>query len=141
MPAYPTTTNASTNDERHRLTFRWKTKETCQNLAENSAEWLTTFLGILNDIFSDRDGSFYRWESADLSQSCPVSQLNIQELREYISPKIASLDTISTFVFGLRFRFADRTPLRWRNCTRTKQTLAEHGISLNLSNLNLWDGS
>ena len=134
MLAIPSHPNASTNDGTHRLTFRWKPKTNYNTLAGNSAEWLSTLLDTLNVIFADRDGAFYRWESEDLSHSCPVSKLTIHELREFISPKIASLDSLSTFVFGLRFSFSDHTPLRWRNSTRTKQALSAQGLSLNLSN-------
>lgn len=134
MPASPTPVNVSTNDGTHRLTFRWKPTENYQLLAENPVEWLTGFLDILKNLFSDRDGAFYRWESEDLSQHCSISDLTPHELRDYISPKITSMDTLSTFVFGIRFRFSAKSPLSWRNNPQTKKTLQEYGLGLSLSN-------
>jgi hypothetical protein len=134
MPAFLTIKNAPTNDGTHRLTFRWKPVDNYQKLADNPVEWLSTFLEILKLLFADRDGTFYRWESEDLTASCSISTLTSEALRDYISPKIASLATISTFVFGLRFRFADRSPIPWRNHKHTKAVLHDQGLGLTLSN-------
>lgn len=87
--------HAPTHDGTHRLTFRWKPKD-YQQLASNPIDWLNYFFDILNILFTDRDGEFYRWESEDLSQHRTISQLNSADLRDFISRRITSTDTLST---------------------------------------------
>jgi hypothetical protein len=47
---------------------------------------------------------------------------------------ITSIDNLSTFVFGARFRLSDQTPIPWRNNDNTKKDLKDNGISLTVSN-------
>ena len=126
---------AVTNDGTHRLTVRWKPKTNYEDLSIDQNSWLTTFLAILKTIFQDSDGSFYRWESQDMAHSLPVSELTIADLRDFVSPKITSLDTFSTFIFGLRFRYATKkVPSVWRRNPQNQQALKDHGVTVNLSN-------
>ena len=125
--------NASTHDGTHRLTFRWKPKD-YQTLASNPIDWLKSFFDIMNILFTDRDGEFYRWESEDLSHHRTISQLTPADLRDFISPRITSMDTLSTFVFGIRFRFKPNTHISWRNRPRMKTALRDHHLGLTISN-------
>ena len=102
----------ATNDGTYRLTFRWKPKTNYSNLAENQSDWLIELLRVFKLLFSDRDGELYRWESSDLSHKSPISKLTPVQLRDYISPRIASLDSHSTFVFGIRFSFSQKPPFQ-----------------------------
>ena len=124
--------NRSSNDGTSRITIKWKSKD-YQSLAGDPVAWLTKFLDILNLLFSDRDGSFYRWESEDLLQSTPISKLTPEELRDFISPKITSINSVTTFAFGIRFSFM-KASAAWKNHPTTKRILREQGIQLNVSN-------
>jgi hypothetical protein len=130
----------ATNDGTNRLTFRWKPKTNYAHLAGNKTDWLTEIHGILKLLFSDQDGDFYRWESSDLSQRSPISQLSPEQLRDYLSPRITSLDSHSTFVFGIRFSFGQKPPFQWRTHEYTKRTLADHGLGLRMSNSSSMSG-
>ena len=125
----------ATNDGTHRLTFRWKPKKDYQNLAIDQKLWLENVLDILKGLFKDADGSFYRWESQDLVHSLSISELDPQSLRDFLSPKITSLDTLSTFIFGLRFRFATKKlPTVWRRDEQNQKAFKAHGVSVATSN-------
>ena len=124
---------ASTHDGTHRLTFRWKPKD-YQTLASNPIEWLNSIFDIMNILFTDRDGEFYRWESEDLSHHRTISQLTPADLRDFISPRITSMDSLSTFVFGIRFRFKPNTHISWRNRPQMKTALRDHHLGLTISN-------
>ena len=129
-----TLNNTPTNDGTFRLTIRWKHKSDFRALAANKAEWLTKFLTILQSIFSDNDGLFYRWESKDLTSCTPVSKLTQADFRDYISPSISSLFSTSTFVFGLRFGFASKNHIAWRMQSHLNNLLKSHGVVISVSN-------
>jgi hypothetical protein len=121
---------AVTNDGTHRLTVRWKPKTNYEDLFIDQNSWLTMFLAILKSIFNDSDGSFYRWESQDMAHSLPVTELTIADLRDFVSPKITSLDTFSTFIFGLGFRYAaKKAPSEWRRNPQTQQALKDSPLT------------
>jgi hypothetical protein len=50
--------SVTTNDGRHRLTFRWKPSDSYHHLSGNLLKWLSAFLEIFKALFGDRDGSF-----------------------------------------------------------------------------------
>ena len=70
----------------------------------------------------------------------PISQTSLQSwhsstaLRNYISPKITSLDTISTFVFGLRFSFVQKNHVTWWSQAHLNKVLQDNGIGVSISN-------
>ena len=67
--------------------------------------------------------------------SLSISELDPQSLRDFLSPKITSLDTLSTFIFGLRFRFATKKlPTTWRRDEQNQKAFKAHGVSVATSN-------
>ena len=131
--AYSTNLNSATKDGTHRLTFRWKPTNYTQ-LTGNQVLWLTKLLEALQVIFTNQDGMLYRWESTNLTNFSPISELTSTALRDYISPKITSLDSISTFVFGLRFSFAHKNHVTWRSQAHLNKLLKDNGLGVSISN-------
>ena len=123
-----------TNDGTYRLTFRWTPRGAFANYNDNSTKWLTEVHSIMTELFSDSDGSFFRWESTDLTASNVMSELSPGELREFLSPNITFLPTTSQVIFGARVCFASKFPGQWKNKERTKQVLKDNQLSLNISN-------
>ncbi|KAI2499312.1 hypothetical protein MHU86_15156 [Fragilaria crotonensis] len=67
--------NVPVNDGTYRLTFRWHPKGDFSLYNEHSTLWLKEAHGMMQDIFSDEDCFFYRWESTDLQMSTTISKL------------------------------------------------------------------
>ena len=78
-PRPPPLTHVSTNDGTHRLTIRWSlANQELDDLTklEQSKDLLDTAIHkLMQHIFKDTDGYFYRWESSDLLQSQTISQM------------------------------------------------------------------
>ncbi|KAI2501849.1 hypothetical protein MHU86_12614 [Fragilaria crotonensis] len=133
-PATTASVTAPTNDGTHRLTIRWTRKDDFHVLNPNPIAWLTEALTLLQGLFNRTDGVFYRWESKDLTQSRTIDQMTTNDLRDFISPTITSLDTTFQFVFGLRFAFQTNSPSQWRSSASTHRALETHDATIGFSN-------
>ena len=126
--------NKPMNDGTNPLNVRWKPPTDFKDLAANSTTWLEKFHSILQLMFTDHDGLFYRWESTDLTEFRPISDLSPQELRDYLSPKITTINGISTFVFGLRFGFSAKNHFAWRRQSHLNAIFQSQGLEIIVSN-------
>jgi hypothetical protein len=65
---------SSTNDGTHRLTVRWTVPKeiNIEELINNRAQMESTILTLIQPLFEDSDGHFYRWESDNLTQERDV---------------------------------------------------------------------
>ena len=115
---------SSTNDGTHRLTVKWTVpKETnMEELEHNRAQMETTILNIIQSIFEDSDGHFYRWESDNLTQRDVISNMTPEVFREYVSPSITSIPSRQQLIFGLRVGFTTN-PVAWK--TREKREIMD----------------
>ena len=122
-----------TNDGTTRITIRWTPTD---NLSLENApkEWLESALLMLNDLFRDDLGVFYRWESQDLLTYSKVTELTLATVREFISPRVAHIYSTKTFIFGLRFAFSTKTPVKWMMQEATKNAMRKHKIWATTSN-------
>lgn len=89
---------------------------------------------MLSDLLPSTECSFYRWESQDLTNASAISELHLDELRDFLSPKITFLDSTSQIIFGARVCFAATFPGQWRQKARTAQVLKDYQLDLRISN-------
>ena len=121
----------ATNDGTHRLTIRWKVDGNVH--VKPNYPLIQAIHSLLSLMFQDDDGSFYRWESEDLQMARTISQLTVEQVREFIAPAITPIPSRSQIIFAVRFGFAD-TPVAWRHRQEVQDTLKLNKVSVGISN-------
>lgn len=125
-----------TNDGTHRITVKWKLLNSDTTLIQrvNDRSYLDEeIFKLLQQMFQDQDGHFYRWESEDLVQAKLMSQMTPSEAREFISPNITVVNSSGMLVFGVRFGFTTN-PIRWRQQIHFQETVKTRNITVSVSN-------
>ena len=135
-PRPPPLTHVSTNDGTHRLTIRWSlANQELDDLTklEQSKDLLDTAIHkLMQHIFKDTDGYFYRWESSDLLQSQTISQMTPTQFRDYVTPVITFVHSRNLLIFGARFSF-NTSPAKWRSAEKV-EILKEANLNVSVSN-------
>jgi hypothetical protein len=89
---------------------------------------------FLNELFKDGDGSLYKWDQPGTDSSSLISTLSPNSVRQFISPSVTIMPSLSTVILPIRFGFAGKTPGAWRNTAETKEILTRYGATVTLSN-------
>ena len=135
-PRPPPLTHVPTNDGTHRLTIRWSLTNqdpTDLKTLEQSKELLDTAIyKLMQHIFKDTDGYFYRWESTDLLHAQTISQMTAAQIRDYVTPVITFVHSRNLLIFGARFSF-NTSPAKWRSDKKV-EILKEENLNVSVSN-------
>ena len=141
-PRPPPITNISTNDGTHRIIIKWKLDkqkgEESGALEQNKQTMEQSILKILQHIFADDDGYFYRWESEDLLQAQVISNMTPTSIRDFVTPAVTfySFSKSSHLWSTIRFQYQ---PVAMENLGKD-QTLERSkfdGVSFKLQ-VNQW---
>ena len=104
-------------------------------LSENQPEWnlaATDLIHFMLDTVRD-DAIIHPWVVSDTKKPIPSLELNPDNLREYIAPKITPMPSIKIFVFSFRVCIGNG-PGRWINNPITKKAMSTHHVEVNISN-------
>ena len=123
----------STNDGTHRITVKWKAPDDVNEFESDKQRLNEALLTLMQTMFKDTDGVFYRWESDDLVETKAASCLTETIARDYVSPKVTFIKSQSLMIFGIRFGFIS-SPNKWQQSPETKVVLKEQHINVSVSN-------
>ena len=139
--AFKPVLNVPTHDGTQRIIIRWSPKTKGLSPDRRPAEWIKEALEMIQALIGNEHGVFYRWESTDLGTWRNSEDLKAEELREFISPKITYVQAQSMFVFGVRFGFAEKTPIAWKFQESTRQAMKDHNVWCTVSNASCSGGN
>ncbi len=126
--------NKMINDGTHRITIKWKMSKTYLNrLEENEDELIHEIHQLITHVFEDDDGLIYPWKSKDSQHTKLASALNLNEIKQLISPNISFIKSTSLLIFGLRFGFT-KTPSSWKFKHNTQKYMKSHHFNVSISN-------
>ena len=132
--ARPEITHVQLNDGTLRITVKWKPNQ-YDTLSENQPEWnlaATDLIHFMLDTVRD-DAIIHPWVASDTTKPIPSLELNPDNLREYIAPKITPMPSMKMFVFSFRVCIGNG-PGRWMNNPITKKAMSTHHVEVNISN-------
>ena len=95
---------------------------------------------FLSEIFTDDDGSLYHWNHSDTDPPNMLSTMTPQQVRQFISPSICIMPSLSKVAVPIRFSFVGQTPSNWRNREKTKATLEKFNATVSFSNSTMTSG-
>ena len=125
------------NDGTHRLTLRWK-PSAYHELATDPKYWINKVYGLIHLLFGPYKSKIWivKWEASQNNDICSLDDIfaTKEKLREYMSPKVAHLDSTGQFVFGLRITMRDQSPAAWISDSRTKTVMTNESLNVNISN-------
>ena len=126
--------NKKINDGTHRITIKWKlSKNYLARLEENEDELIYEIHQLITHAFVDEDGLAYPWKSNVPQTTKPASTLQLDELKQFLSPKISFIKATSLLIFGLRFGFSGN-PSNWKFKQNTQQLMKSHHFNVSISN-------
>jgi hypothetical protein len=131
-----TTPTNPINDGTFRLTVRWKPAN-YDNIYANQDRWDDNLIETITDVFGEyaETINLIKWDDTTQTHKSSIEQ--VQEsggIRKFMSPRITHLESSAQFIFGLRISMGDSTPSRWINDRRTKRTMQDNSIAINISN-------
>jgi hypothetical protein len=126
--------NVPVCDGTYRVTFRLTVSGDQMVKYRNPDTMKDEIFTFLNDIFTDEDGSLYNWTHSDTDPPNTISKMTPQQVRQFISPSISIMPTLSKVVVPIRFGFVGQTPSQWRNKEKTKSTLEKFKATVSFSN-------
>ena len=128
-------TNVPVCDGTYRVIFKLKISDSgMMQRYRNPTTMKEEIHKFLNDIFKDGDGSLYKWDQPGTESSSPISKLNPDSVRQFISPSVTIMPSLSTVVLPIRFGFIGKAPGAWRNTAETKEILVRYGATVSFSN-------
>jgi hypothetical protein len=95
---------------------------------------------FLNEIFTDDDVSLYNWNHSDADPPNTISKMTSQQVRQFISPSISIMSSLSKVVVPIRFGFVVQIPSNWRNTEKTKVILEKFKATVSFSNSTMTSG-
>jgi hypothetical protein len=148
QPANETTTHASTtreqvsqkelnyihiNDGTLRITVKWKPDNYDELLADNE-KWNLAATDLVHWMYQTTpDVQIHSWKNGTDKTVVPILDLNPDNLRSLIAPKITSITSYKMFIISIRVSLSTG-PERWINSPITKQTLKNLRVDVNISN-------
>ena len=110
-------------DGTYRVTFRLTVSADQMNKYRNTAKLKDETYVFLNEIFKDEHGSLYKWNHNGTDQLNSISKMTSTQVRQYISPSISIMPSLSLVVVPIRFGFVGQLPSKLRTTEQTKEIL------------------
>ena len=128
------------HDGTQRITIRWKPTSSLSH--ENQPdEWYDAAATMLTELFGSDEGALYEWGSTTLSHSKKMAMLTKDNLPAFMSPKVTYIRTTKTHIFGIRFGFSTKTPVKWLTRAETKEAMRKHKVWATVSNSSTTSGN
>jgi hypothetical protein len=126
--------NVPVCDGTYRVTFRLTASGEQMTKYRNPDTMKDEIFNFLKELFTDEDGSLYNWTHSDTDPPNMISKMTSQQVRQFISPSITIMPSLSKVVVPIRFGFVGQTPSQWRNKEKTKATLEKFKATVSFSN-------
>jgi hypothetical protein len=131
----------SINDGTQRLTIRWKPAHFDQ-LNPDTNTWnvhTAEMLLELFHVFAEKINAVV-WEDKR-TESISVDSIHSDNIRQYLSPKISTLTTAETFIFGLRLSAGANTVGNWLTDAHTREMMSSVNVKATSSNAKCTSGN
>ena len=133
MSVLSPTLNVPVSDGTYRATFRMTVSAEQMSKYRNTATIKEEIYTFLNEAFNDDHGSLYNWSHSGTDQLNSISKMTPEQVRQFISPSISIMPSLSLVVVPIRFGFVDQ-PSKWRNTEHTKEILKKFKATVSFSN-------
>ena len=124
------------NDGTQRMTIRWR-PENFDKFVSEPSEWDSAFTTILRYIFGNHSTktSLVKWgEPQTPATTISLDTVAPEQIRQYLSPRISTLQGTKTFVFGMRLCAPDNHYNQWISQPTTREILREQKLEITVSN-------
>ena len=124
------------NDGTQRLTIRWR-PDSFEALESNSHTWDANLMTALLHLFQEHTSqtALVKWgEQHTPDNNIPLDHVPPDKIREYLSPKISSLPSTKTFIFGIRLCAPDNHLSSWITREATREKLRSNKMEITISN-------
>jgi hypothetical protein len=102
--------NVPVCDGTYRVTFRLTVSADQMRNYRNPDTMKDEIFKFLSEIFNEDDGSLYHWNHSDTDPPNTISKMTSQQVRQFISPSISIMPSLSKVVVPIRFGFVGQTP-------------------------------
>ena len=134
MSALMPSLNVPVSDGTYRVTFRLTVSADQMRNYRNPDKMKEEIFTFLSEILTEDDGSLYSWNHSDTDPPSIISKMTPQQVRQYISPSVSIMPSLSKVVVPIRFGFAGQTPSNWRNTERVKAAIEKYKATVSFSN-------
>jgi hypothetical protein len=124
------------NDGTQRMTVRWK-PILFDQLASDPTAWENTLANTIRQMFGEHAAktSLVKWsEQQSPSNTILLDKVPPDKLKHYLSPKISTLQSTKTFIFGIRLCAPDNHHNQWISQPATRELLNELKLEVTVSN-------
>jgi hypothetical protein len=124
------------NDGTQRLTIRWQPDD-FEEISTNENLWDKNFTTILQRMFGEHTmkTSLVKWGGEQTpTQTTPLANVTPEAIRQYLSPKISTLTSTKTFIFGMRLCAPDNHHNVWVSQPTTRDILRKLKLEITVSN-------
>ena len=121
-------------DGTYRVTFRLTVSAAQMSNYRDTSKLKEEVYVFLNEIFNDDHGSLYNWNHKGTDQLNSISKMTPTQVRQFISPSISIMPSLSLVVVPIRFGFVGQLPSKWRNTEQTKEILKKFKATVSFSN-------
>jgi hypothetical protein len=129
------------NDGTQRLTIRWKPAN-FETLNLDMKEWDIHAAKMIMELFHIFSGKLNAviWEDKKTDVTS-VDSLRSENIRQYLSPKLSSLPSTQTFIFGLRLSAGANTVGNWLTNEHTRTIMTKLKVEVTISNAKCTSGN
>jgi hypothetical protein len=97
-------------DGTYRVTFRLTVSVDQMSKYRDTAKLKDEVYAFLNEIFNDDHGSLYNWNHKGTDHLNSISKMTPTQVRQFISPSISIMPSLSLVVVSIRFGFVGHLP-------------------------------
>jgi hypothetical protein len=132
----PCITHVKHNDGTLRITVRWNPVDYADKKPIDSDVWTHAATDMLHYLFiTAPECFFHNWNSALPPTQIAMMDLTPQNLREFIAPNVAEMDSLETYVLAIRVSMCSGAPPGpWINNPATKDAMRTHRMEVRISN-------
>ena len=124
------------NDGSLRITVKWRPPNFTDLIPTDEASWATYATDLLHFLFITAPNcSYHTWDTKATQHILPILLLNPENIYDFISPEIATIEEHSMFVFGVHVSMCDGgAPGQWINNQSTQAALFKNHAEVSISN-------
>jgi hypothetical protein len=124
------------NDGTLRITIKWKPPNFADLTPTDADAWSTCATDLLHFLFITAPNcSYHTWDTKATQQVLPILLLTPENIYDFISPEITTIEEHSMFVFGVRVSMCNGgAPGPWINNQSTQASLFQNHAEVSISN-------
>jgi hypothetical protein len=116
-----------------RVTVRWK-PDTYSTISEDEDQWNYAATDTIHYILETvSDAVLFPWKNGSTTPHIPSLELNPDNLRNYIAPKITKIESIQMYVFSFRLCISTGAG-KWISDKQTQKNMQQQKVEVNISN-------